>query len=275
MTVNKVKYGLSSVRVWPITETNGLVNYGAGISVPGAVSLSMSPVGSYEPFYADNTDYFGEESNDGYEGELEIALIPEAFEIEILGFTKDSNGAIVESAVKSGKKFAMAFQFEGDAKGTRHIIYRVSASRPNVESKTQEEGKKSPATDKFSFKASRDIATGNVKAKLEQGNPGYDTFFTSPYLENTVINTVASTAISFSKAAPVDKTIDATSTSVSNTVKDVKIDGASIGGANISYTGVDATIESAYLAGLANGTYTVVVEFAQGNSVAVTLTVAA
>ena len=86
---------------------------------------------------------------------------------------------------------------------------------------------------------------------------------------------MAVSSSTISKASATDLTIDATSTSATNAVKDVKIAGTSIGGANMSYTGVDATILSAYIASLDVGTYAIAVEFKQGNSVAYTLTVTA
>ena len=39
----------------------------------------MDANGEIEPFYADNIAYYVVNNNSGYEGDLEIALIPESF----------------------------------------------------------------------------------------------------------------------------------------------------------------------------------------------------
>ena len=119
------------------------------------------------------------------------------------------------------------------------------------------------------------IDTGDVKAKLTQGQPGYDDFFSAVYLADAPVNTVASDEETFSKAAPADISIDVTSTDVTNSVKNVLLDGALIPGIYLTVDGVDVVIDQAYIAGLDNGNYVVTVELAKGNSVSIILTVGA
>lgn len=181
MAKNKVKFGLKNVHVWPITEaTSEKITYGEVIKVPGAVSLSLEASGDSNPFYADDMIYWNQYSNNGYEGELEIALIPEEFEVQILGYLKDKNGAIVESNASKSKNYAMAFEFDGDVTQTRHIFYNCSSSRPDIEGATTED-KIEPQTDTISITTAPASDTGYVKARLEKGQTGYDTFFTTPY----------------------------------------------------------------------------------------------
>ena len=183
---NKVKYGLKNVHVWPIkTESETETTYGEVIKIPGAVAISLKAKGENSPFYADDIVYFSEYSNDGYEGDLEIALVPEAFETGILGMTKDKNGAIVESKDAKPKKYAMAFEFDGDATQTRHILYNCISSRTDIDGKTTE-GKRDPQTEKISIAAMPRMDNGNVKAKLAKGKDGYDTFFNAPYTVTVV-----------------------------------------------------------------------------------------
>ena len=179
--MKKVKFGLKNVHVFPITknESNG-VTYAQAIKIDGAVSISLKASGDSDNFYADDVIYFNQFSNNGYEGDVEIELITEKFETEILGFIKDKNGAIVEDSNIVGKSYAMAFEFSSDEKATRHILYNCSSSRPDVEGETKKE-KMDPKTDKISIKAVPALDTGYVKAKIEQGNAEYDTFFTKPY----------------------------------------------------------------------------------------------
>ncbi len=271
---NKIKYGLKNVHYAVITNNSGVISYATPVRIPGAVNLALSPSGEKVEFPADDVMYFVTNTNSGYDGNLEVAVIPDSFAVDVMGETIDSNGALIENADAIPKDFALPFEFSGDANATRHVLYNVNAARPNVEGSTK--GKTiEPKTEALSITASPAIDTKNVKAKLKPTDTGYDTFYSAVYLEDAVTNTVATATATFSKAAPAALTINATSSSATNAVKDVKFNGVSIGGANMSYTGVDATIESAYIAALDNGTYTITVEFVQGNAVTIDLTVTA
>ena len=47
--------------------------------MPGAVSIALDPNGEPESFYADGIEYYIIANNMGYDGDLELALIPESF----------------------------------------------------------------------------------------------------------------------------------------------------------------------------------------------------
>lgn len=271
---NKVKYGLKNVYYAVVTESGGAVSYGTPTAMPGAVNLTLSAAGENVSFYADDQVYFEENTNNGYDGSLELALIPDAFRTDVLGDTVDNNGAIIENANAVVKKFALMFEFDGDAKKTRHVLYSAFPTRPNVEGSTKTNTKE-PKTETMNISVRPAIDTSDVRAKVMQGETGYDTFFSAVYLKNAPTNTVAAGTATFSKAAPADLAIDSTSTDATNTVKNVLMDGLPIGGVSLTVSGVDVTIAQAYIAGLANGTHSIVVEFNRGNAVAVTLTVGA
>lgn len=177
---NKVKFGLKNVHVFPITsETAETTTYGEVIPVPGAVNLSLSPEGTSENFYADDIVYFSQFANGGYSGDLEIALVPEEFEVGILGFTRDANGNILERSDARPNNFAMVFEFDGDQKKTRHLFYKMSVARPNIASSTKTDTI-TPATDTLTLTALSDLQ-GNIRTKLSEGNKGYDTVLESVY----------------------------------------------------------------------------------------------
>lgn len=180
---NKIKYGLKNVTVWAIdSEADGVTTYATEpIKIAGAVDLSVSAEGSNDPFYADDVIYYSAFANNGYSGDLEIALVPEEFETEILGYTKDKNGAIIEKMDAKAKNFAMAFEFNGDVNATRHLLYKVSVSRPDLASHTKED-KIAPVTDKLQITATAN-AEGNIKTKITKGQEGYETFLTTVYKE--------------------------------------------------------------------------------------------
>lgn len=138
---NKVKYNLKNVHAAKLTKsTTGTFTYSTPQAIPGAVSISLDAEGETSPFYADGIVYFRSTSNNGYSGDLEIALIPEWFRTDILKEVKDSNGVLVEKAtISETEKFALLFEFDGDSKAIRHVLYNCSASRPSIESETKED----------------------------------------------------------------------------------------------------------------------------------------
>ena len=80
---NKVKYNLKNVHAAKLTETDSdgttTFSYAEPKAIPGAVSISLDAEGETSPFYADGIVYFRSVTNNGYSGDLEIALIPEWF----------------------------------------------------------------------------------------------------------------------------------------------------------------------------------------------------
>lgn len=161
---NKVKYNLKNVHYSIITEDEeGVITFGTPISIPGAVSISFEPKGEISKFYADGMVYYQSVSNNGYEGDLEIAMLPEKFETDVLGNKLDEKKILIENANIQPTPFALLFEFDGDKNQIKHILYNCIATRTSVESKTSED-KKEPVTDKLQISATP-LANGNVKGK--------------------------------------------------------------------------------------------------------------
>ncbi|MGX8687033.1 MAG: major tail protein [bacterium] len=165
MAKNKVKYNLKNVHAAKLTiGENGAYSYAVPQAIPGAVSLSMDAEGETTPFHADGIVYFRSNTNNGYSGDLEIALIPEWFRTDILMEELDSNGVLVEkSTVTETPKFALLFEFDGDVHGIRHILYNCSAARPSISSQTKEDTIE-PVTETLSLTADP-RADGLVKSR--------------------------------------------------------------------------------------------------------------
>lgn len=140
MPENKVEFGLSNVHYATYTETDGTVVFDTPKPIPGAVSMTSDPVGESTPFYADNMVYYMSRANQGYEATLSIARIPQQFAIDALGEELDeTDGVLTEIADAQGKPFALLFQFEGDQKAVRHVMYNCEAARPSIAGNTKEE----------------------------------------------------------------------------------------------------------------------------------------
>lgn len=165
---NKVKYNIKNVYAAKMEETikDGVstFTYETPKPIPGAVSLSLDAEGESSPFYADGIVYFRTITNNGYSGDLEIALIPEWFRTEILQETLDAKGVLVENSnTAESVKFALLFEFDGDIKAIRHALYNCTASRPSIESETKEDTIE-PGTETLSLTADP-RSDGLVKAK--------------------------------------------------------------------------------------------------------------
>ena len=117
------------------------MTFGTPVAIPGAVNLSLDPEGDTEPFYADDMVYYTTVANNGYSGDLEIALIPDSFRKDILKETEDTNGVLVEDSTVEPEHFALLFEFSGDKKKIRHCMYYCTAARPTIEGKTNEDSK--------------------------------------------------------------------------------------------------------------------------------------
>lgn len=186
--VNKVKYGLKQVHYAPITEALGVVTYGTPVAIPGAVSIALSAAGETTPFFGDDGQYHTTVSNNGYEGTLEVALIPEIFRTDILGeVVSTTDKVLVENSNANPAEFALLFEFTGDVKGIRHVLYRCKATRPNIESNTKAASTE-VKTDILNLIASP-LPDGKVKAKTtaETTSAIYDAWYTKVWEKDAVI----------------------------------------------------------------------------------------
>ena len=164
MPNNKVKFNLKNVHYALLTfGENDTPVYATPVAVPGAVSLSLDANGEPENFYADGMVYYVINNNMGYDGDLELAMIPESFRTDVLNEALDDKGVLVESSESQLAAFALLFEFDGDQKHIRHVLYNCAASRPGIEGKTNEESKE-VQTETLTIKASP-LPDGTVKAK--------------------------------------------------------------------------------------------------------------
>lgn len=181
---NKVKFGLKNVHYAVLTETGGAITYGTPVAIKGAVNLALDPSGDETNFFADDTKYYAVTNDAGYTGSVEFAKIPDQFKKDVLGFIEDTNNILFEDAEVEPKRFALLFEFSGDANKTRHVLYDVTCSRPSVGSGTLTETKE-PVTETLNITASPLPVDSNgrrlVKAKSVEGDGQYSTWFSTVY----------------------------------------------------------------------------------------------
>ena len=273
MPKNKVKFGLKNVHYAPLTFSDGVPSFATPVAIPGAVSLSLSINGEPENFYADNGVYFVINNNMGYEGDLEVALIPESFRTGPLGEVLDANNVLVEKADRQLSPFALLFEFDGDQKHIRHVLYNCTASRPSVESATKEDTIE-VKTETLNIKAAP-LPDGVIKAKTGDNTDStvYEGWYGSVYVAQASSNIAKLSALSV--GADLTPAFDpnitnytATTSSASGTVSATAADSAS---ATILVNGSAHT--SGQSASWSSGTNTVVVSVTKSGYISRTYTV--
>lgn len=159
----KVKFGFKNCYYATISDVGGTITYGTPVQLKGAVALNLSPSGDTTEFYADDSLYFSDENNNGYEGTLELALVPDDFAIACLGATKDTDNVLIENATNATSPFALLCEFTNDDGATKFAFYNCHATRQDVNGTTKGENKE-VQTETLNITI-RPRADGQVKAK--------------------------------------------------------------------------------------------------------------
>ncbi|WP_100618746.1 major tail protein [Bacillus cereus] len=188
---NKVAFGLKNVYYALYDITDGVITFKTPIPIPGAVELTFDPRGDLIEFYADDMLYYAASNNQGYDGTLSIATIPEQFAIDALGEQLDeTDGVLNELADAKGKPFALLFEFDGDVNATRHVMYNNSASRPTIASKTKTNSAE-PNTNELKFVSSPIDINGKrmVKTKTTSKTTQeiYNNWYKEVYVKKTAL----------------------------------------------------------------------------------------
>ena len=188
MAENKVVFGLKNAHYAVITEdeTNG-ITYGTPEPLPGSVELALEARGDQVEFYADDMLFYSASNNQGYDGTLTIAKVTEQFRQDVLGEELEATDSVlIEKQDAKPKNFALMFEFDGDQKATRHLLYNCSASRPSVTSSTRTDAVE-PSTAELTFiaspreedKAVKVSTTGDTEATV------YDNWYDAVYEPGT------------------------------------------------------------------------------------------
>lgn len=130
--------GTTGVTVGTVLTTE-TIGYESPTPLKGAVNLAVDPEGESYVFNADNGPYFSITSNNGYSGDFEMALLPDAIAVPMIGHIIDSQGMVVEISDGKQRPFALLCQFTGDQKNRKIVYWNCTASRPSDEHKTTED----------------------------------------------------------------------------------------------------------------------------------------
>lgn len=184
MPENKVAFGLKNAHYAVITEdVDGEYTYGTPVKLPGATQLTLDPKGEQTDFYADDILYYTTSSNQGYDTTLTIAGLTEAFRTDVLGEVLEATDKVLtENSNAKPKKIAFLFEFDGDVKSTRHVLYNCSVSRPGLASSTKTESSE-PGTTELKLVAAPRPQDGIVKRSTTANTTGtvYDAWYTAVY----------------------------------------------------------------------------------------------
>ena len=246
MPKNKVKYNLRNVHYALLTfNAQGNPVFGTPVHIPGAVSLSLEANGEPSIFFADGYAYYVVSNNQGYEGDLEIAMLPDSFRTDVLKETMDSNSVLIEDATVETAAFALLFEFDGDQKKIRHVMYNCTATRPTIESATNEE-EIEVKTEKLTIKASP-LEGGYVKARTSDNTnaTAYNNWYSSVYMPQNATFAVSPSSMTLGLEDSGTATI---SGALGTVTAAVTVDGepsgmvqASVSGSTLTLTTTDQT----------------------------------
>lgn len=190
---NKIRYGLTNTHVAKCSlAEDGTYTFEKPFKLTGAMSITLTPKGETVTVAADDDDEYARiDVNSGYDATLELVKIPDEFYINFLGETVDSKQVQFEkSDSESHPAFALLYEFTGDVKKTRHVLYYCKAARPEISAKTKN---KSPeiATESLKLTTKNIPGTNMTKSKTREDTDKtvYDSWYDKVYTETTEVVT--------------------------------------------------------------------------------------
>ena len=178
---NRVLFGFSELYIgtYEVDPDTKAVTMGTPYHQEGAVGFSPESQGEQVDFWADDYDYFSDQSVGPRSGDLVVAKFDRAFKKDFLGFKETAGGGLAEVLNPVKPNIYAAFQVKGDAHGMRVIMYNGTLGNPEREYNTME-GSRTPVTESCPAKFVGDQESGIIVATYFEGDAGYDTLFTNP-----------------------------------------------------------------------------------------------
>ncbi|MBE7044781.1 MAG: phage tail protein [Ruminococcaceae bacterium] len=186
MDKNKITFGLKNVYYAKITAegTDG-VEYGKPVPMPGGASISLPKnVEKIAIAGDDDPEYVVIYDNKGYEGDLVLYDVPDSYLTDCLGMTVDGD-TVVENRKDRPSPFALLFEFDGDKKKKRHVLYRCMGEKPDIASQTNGNGV-NPNQVTLKLSATPAKNTGDIKRTcLQSENEVYNKWFDAVQVSGT------------------------------------------------------------------------------------------
>lgn len=176
---NRVLFGFSELHIGTYEDNGGTVTMGTPYHQEGAVGFSPEAQDGDVDFYADDYDYFSDNTKGPKQGDLVVAKLDRAFKLQFLGYRETATGGIAEVMDPVKPHVYVAFQVKGDKHGMRVIMYNGTLGSANREYNTLEDIK-TPVTEALPAKFVGNPGTGIITAEYFPGDEGYDTLFTDP-----------------------------------------------------------------------------------------------
>lgn len=176
---NKVLFGFSELHICTYSVNNGTVTLGTPYHQKGAVGYSPEAANEEVDFYADNVDYFNEQTTSTRSGDLVVAKFDDDFKEQFLGYVRSAAGGLAEVINPVKPNVCIMFQIEGDKEAIKYIMYNGSLGSIDREFNTME-GTREPVTETIPVKFVGDAATGILVDHFKPGDDAYDTLFTNP-----------------------------------------------------------------------------------------------
>ena len=177
---NKVLFGFSELHIGTYTvDDDGNVTLGEPYHQKGAVGYSPEADNEEVDFWADNVDYFNEQTTGTRSGDLVVAKFDDTFKEQFLGYKRSSGGGLAEVINPVKPRVYVAFQIDGDVDNVRHIMYNGSLGSIDREFNTME-GTREPVTESLPVKFIGDKASGIIVDNYHPGDAGYEDLFSNP-----------------------------------------------------------------------------------------------
>lgn len=131
-----VRFGVEKAYYAPLNDDG---TYGTPKPLLGAVSLTMTPSGESNNFYADNELFAVFNTNSGYTGSIELAYLDEEARVDLLGDVVDAVGGTIEDAEAQPNRVALMWQTNSNVANKRVVFYDVTFNRPEENANTTKE----------------------------------------------------------------------------------------------------------------------------------------
>lgn len=185
---NKVLFGFSELHIGTYTVAgDGTVTLGTPYHQKGAVGYSPEADNEEVDFYADNIDYFNEQTTSTRSGDLVVAKFDDEFKTQFLGYKRSTGGGLAEVINPVKPKVYVAFQIDGDVDNVKYIMYNGSLGSIDREFNTME-GTREPVTESIPAKFIGDKQSGIIVDAYHPGDTGYDNLFTAPPVPGIATN---------------------------------------------------------------------------------------